>query len=99
MTDEESVKTIEPIFTFKKNIHDEKIKNLIISIYKENALKLNLTELTDKMKNTLDEQFSKGWIVFAGKHMVGSCSYVKNTLMDFEVDGISFVIFQTFCPE
>lgn len=99
MVEDEEKKIIEPVLTFRKDISDEKVKNLVIKIYKENAVSLNLTELTDKLKIELDNNTSKGWIVFAGKHMVGSCSYIKNTLMDFEVDGTSFVIFQTFCPE
>lgn len=90
---------IEPLFKFKMEVKDKKLEDAIINAYKVHSSTSTLTELVEKMKADLDKKFPKGWIVFAGKHMVGACSYIQDTLADFEVDGISFVIFQTFCPE
>lgn len=90
---------IEPLFRFKTELKNKKIEEVIINAYKLYSPTSTLTELAEKIKTELDEKFPKGWIVFTGKHMVGACSYIEDTLADFEVDGVSFVIFQTFCPE
>lgn len=90
---------IEPVFKFRAEVPNEELKKAVIESYKAHAPSCDLAALADKIKNDLDEKLPKGWIVFAGKHMVGACSFIKDTLVDFEVDGISFVIFQTFCPE
>ncbi|KAM0681110.1 hypothetical protein GINT2_000895 [Glugoides intestinalis] len=85
-------------FKFKTEPLDQNLKDTVMGIYKSNIEKLTLPELAEKIKKDLDEKFPKGWIVFAGRHMVGACSYIENTLLDFEVEGVSFVIFQTYVP-
>jgi len=95
----EKIVEIEPLFKFRKEAANSTLKNTIIESYKLHASSCSLPELADKMKQDLDAKIPKGWIVFGGKHMVGACSYIEDTLVDFEVDGTSFVIFQTFCPE
>lgn len=102
MAEKEQIKEvtkIEPLFKFKVEMKDKQIEDAIINSYKLHSPTYALTELAEKIKLDLDEKFPKGWIVFAGKHMVGACSHIKDTLADFEVDGVSFVAFQTFCPE
>lgn len=90
---------IEPLFRFRIEIKNKKIEEAIINAYKVHSPTSTLTELAEKIRIELDEKFPKGWIVFTGRHMVGACSYIQDTLADFDVDGVSFVIFQTFCPE
>lgn len=96
---EGSVKAEGAEFKFDREPSDQRIKHLIIESYKKHAKKnATLTKLTGKMKKDLDKSFPRGWIVFAGKHMVGACSYVEKTLVNFEVNGVSFVVFQTYFP-
>lgn len=94
----ENTKEDQVEFKFKTEPLDHNIKDYVIDIYKNNVEKLTLPELAEKIKKDLDENFPKGWIVFAGRHMVGACSYIENTLLDFEILGVSFVIFQTYVP-
>lgn len=89
----------EAEFKFKNEPIDEDLKNIVIEIYTAHANKCDLPGLAENIKKDLDAKRPKGWIVFAGKHMVGACSYIENTLLDFEINGNSFVIFQTHCPE
>lgn len=96
---EQKIVEIEPLFKFRKESSNPKLNNLIVELYKSYAATCGLPELAEKIKQDLDKSFPKGWIVFAGKHMVGACSFIEGTLVDFEVDGTSFVIFQSFCPE
>ncbi|ELA41833.1 uncharacterized protein VICG_01185 [Vittaforma corneae ATCC 50505] len=87
-------------FKFKSEPADMSLKEAIMEIYKRHIKdEPTLPQLAEKMKKELDSKFSKGWVVFVGKHMVGACSYIEHTLVDFEVDGVSFVLFQTYCPE
>lgn len=97
-SEKQRTKDIE--FKFKKEPADVVLKEAIMEIYKKHAEnKPTLPQLAEKIKKDLDSKFSKGWIVFAGTNMVGACSYIEGTLADVEVDNISFVLFQTYCPE
>lgn len=97
---EESIKDIQsnPRFDFKEEPSDLNLKNTIIEIYKTQCNGIALPDIVSKIKKELDSRIPKGWIVFAGSDMVGACSYIENTLVEFKINGISFVIFQTYCP-
>ena len=88
----------EAEFNFKNTKVDESIKKIVIDSYNRNR-SLKLPSIVSNMKKDLDEAIPKGWIVFAGKHMTGVCSFITGTMLDFEVDKTSFIVFQTFCPE
>lgn len=88
-----------PVFDFKEEPSDLNLKNTIMEIYRTHCNNIALPEIVSKMKKELDSKIPKGWIVFAGSDMVGACSYIENTLVEFKINGISFVIFQTFCPQ
>jgi Dynein light chain type 1 len=94
----ESISNSEPVFKFKSNDIDQTLKTTVQNSYKKN-MKQSLPGLVGAIKRDLDLVLPKGWIVFAGKHMTGACSYIQNTMVDVEIDGTAFVIFQTFCPE
>lgn len=93
-----SQNVVELKFKFRNDIRNIKLRDCIMNSYKKNRTNPNLPEVIEAIKKELDETFSKGWIVFGGNHMVGVCSYIENTLADFEVEGTSFVIFQTIYP-
>lgn len=86
-------------FKFKNNLKSLELKDAIIDSYRKHRKCSTLPDLVENIKKDLDSQFTKGWVVFGGKHMVGACSYIEDTLLDFEVDGNSYVIFQTFVPD
>ena len=93
-----SQNVVELKFKFRNDIRNIELRDCIMNSYKKNRTNPNLPEVIEAIKKELDETFSKGWIVFGGNHMVGVCSYIENTLADFEVEGTSFVIFQTIYP-
>lgn len=86
-------------FKFKSDVTNLDLRNLVMNSYLKNRENPNLSEIVESLKKDLDEAFPKGWVVFGGKHMVGACSFIENTLVDFEVEGISFVLFQTIYPD
>lgn len=86
-------------FKFRNDIRNVQLKDAIITSYKEHRGASKLSELVELMKKDLDRVIPRGWIVFAGHQMVGACTFIENTMIDFEVEGISFVIFQTYHPE
>jgi len=86
-------------YTFRTQNVEEKLKKAIIEAYKKCKNLPSLPKITEGMKNELDKRLSKGWIVFAGKHLVGSCVYIQGTMVEFEANGSIFVVFQTFCPK
>lgn len=95
----ETTKNEEVIhFVFK---NDENVsldlRNAITKSYKQHAKDSTLPELVEQMRADFDAAIPRGWVVFAGKHVVGSFSYIENTLVEVVVDGISFVVFQTCC--
>ncbi|KAI5169733.1 hypothetical protein PAEPH01_0952 [Pancytospora epiphaga] len=57
-----------------------------------------LPGICEAMKKELDEAEPKGWVVFAGMHLVGVCTFIKDTMVEFETNGLAFVIFKTFYP-
>lgn len=89
----------QPVYKFRVSNVDEKLKETILEIHSKHKNASSLPAMVEGIKKDLDNKISRGWIVFAGKHMSGACSYIQNTMLDFECDGTAFVIFQTFCPE
>lgn len=84
---------------FNAEPKNSQITKVIKKSYKKRVKKDSLlSAIAEEMKKDLDEKFQNGWVVFVGKHMVGACTYVEGTLASFEVDGVAFVIFQTYCP-
>lgn len=88
-----------PYLKFKNEVNNEELMRFIEDKFQKDYSVDNLAEFTGAFKNELDSKFGNGWIVFAGKHMTGCCSYVVNTLADFEVNETCFVIFQTLNTE
>lgn len=95
---EEDIKP-EPEYKFKSAKVDEKLKKMIVDAHTKFKGASSLPSMVEGIKKELDAKSPKGWVVFAGKHMAGACSYIQGTMVDFEYDGTAFVIFQTFCPE
>ncbi|KAI5149491.1 hypothetical protein ENBRE01_0934 [Enteropsectra breve] len=85
-------------FKFKTTGLSKEYRESIKEAYIQNKHCKTLPALVEKMKNYLDEKHPKGWIVFGGKHMVGSCTFLKNTMADFTVDDTAFVVFKMFVP-
>jgi len=87
------------VLVFEVEALNSKITDKIKKSYKKYAKSCNtLPELAQSIKKCLDTKFSNGWVVFVGRQMVGACAYIEGTLVTFEVDGLAFVIFQTYCP-
>lgn len=88
----------EPVIKFKSCDATDDLKNTVVALYKKHMDAPTLPRMCEAIKKDLDEQIPKGWVVFAGMHLVGVCSFIQNTMVEFEADGTPFVIFQTFCP-
>lgn len=88
----------EPVLNFKSNKINEDLRKKVIELYKKHKNAPTLPGVVEVIKKDLDVAIPKGWVVFAGKHLVGACSFIKDTMVEFEVDGTAFVIFQTYCP-
>lgn len=97
-TNKEEIKTHEIEFKFKTDIRNIALKDVLIDSYTKHRNLKDLPALVENIKKDLDGQLSRGWTVFAGKQMVGACCFIEDTMVDFEVEGLSFVIFQSFCP-
>lgn len=100
LTDDQKTeeKSQEPAIKFKNCDASDDLKMTITSLYKKHMHVPTLPRMCEAIKKDLDEKIPKGWVVFAGMHLVGVCSFIKNTMVEFEVNGTAFVIFQTFCP-
>ncbi|ORD93986.1 hypothetical protein ECANGB1_1280 [Enterospora canceri] len=48
------------------------------------------------LKTKFDNQFGKGWNVWIGQHLSGSCSCIANTMLEFSDGTINFIIYQTY---
>ncbi|KAI4291025.1 hypothetical protein PAPHI01_0299 [Pancytospora philotis] len=93
----EPLKT-EPTIKFKKCDVDEKLKKVISDTIHKMFKSGSLPALSEELKKQLDKEDPKGWVVFAGKHLAGVCSFIKGTMVELEVNETAFVIFKTFCP-
>lgn len=89
---------VEPTINFRSGDASEDIKKDVFSVLKTHLNGESLPKLAESLKKSLDEKIGKGWVVFVGKHLAGTCSYIKGTMLEFEVDGTVFIVFQTFCP-
>ena len=87
----------EPEYKFKSSSSKE-IKERMIAIHKKHNKKVFSPDVTEGIKKELDNIDPSGWVVFGGMHMAGSCSYVQGTLVEFEYEGVSYVIFKTYVP-
>ncbi len=84
----------EILFKFKNDVKNIELRDEVINSYKKNRKMDNLVE---KMKKDLDKM-GNGWVVISGNKMLGACSFIEDTLVEFEVEGREFIVFQIFIP-
>lgn len=91
-------KAAEPEIKFKGGDATDELKEAVKAIYCKYRNEPTLPKMTERIKMALDDKFSKGWVVFAGKHYTGNCPFIEGTMVEFIVEDTLFTIFQTISP-
>lgn len=90
-------KVIEPVFKGRSNL-DDQIKSKIILSLATFTDKTPPTRICESLKAMLDSKFGKGWCVFGGGHMAGSCVFEEGYFAQILFGAYEIVIFRTFIP-
>lgn len=83
---------------YKSGDASEEIASAIKEAWKKCNTLPTLPKICDALKKELDAKHNKGWMVFAGKHIIGVFTHITGTLYEFEYDKTIFIVFQTIFP-
>ncbi|KAL6122342.1 hypothetical protein NUSPORA_00644 [Nucleospora cyclopteri] len=84
-------------FIFKDSKVRKDIKDALTSIF-NNFKDESLPQKVNIIKVKLDDILGRGWSVWAGQHLVGSCSCITGTMTEFKESQANYIIYRTYCP-
>lgn len=98
-------KVVRPVRSIKVMEHDtpkatteeiiELAQTVLDSIPEEHSFK----DIAFALKTKLDAQYSNTWHCIVGKHFGGNVTNDQETLVNFKIDGVSFLVLRSGPPE
>lgn len=91
-------KVIEPVFEQNSRL-DSQIKEQIILCLAKFTDKTPPTKICESLKAMLDNKFGRGWCVFSGGHIAGSCTFEEGHFAQVSFGEYTIIFFRIFIPQ
>lgn len=91
-------RVIQPVFE-QRNRFDDQIKEQILLSLATFTDKSPPTRICETLKAMLDSRFGKGWCVFAGGHIAGSCVFEEGYFAQISFGTYTVILFRIFVPQ